>query len=75
MESATAFMDSDAPDALELAGSRLRWEYSVAPLRSDAAGAAGGAGAASLLDWLCSMCQAKNFSRWRPAPFCIVWGV
>ena len=61
VESAMAFMDSDACDSLELGGSPLRWEYSVAPLRSDAAGAA-----ASTLDWLCSMCQAKNFSRWPP---------
>jgi hypothetical protein len=55
-------MDADARCGLELLGSRLSFEFSANPLPAHATGAA----AAAALDWLCSMCQAKNFCRWGP---------
>ena len=56
-----ALMESDARDDLQLGGSYLTLEYSVSP--QPALAAAGAAAAASMLDWICSMCQAVNFSR------------
>lgn len=52
-----ALMESDARDDLQLGGSYLTLEYSVSPQPALAAAAA------STLDWICSMCQAVNFSR------------
>ena len=57
----------DAPERHNLAlhGEILKLEYSIAPQPAAAAG--GGGGGRGLpgapLDWVCSMCQAVNFSR------------
>lgn len=59
IESARAVMESETADELQLLGQRLRLEYSVSPQPAQATGGAD----QSLLDWICSMCQAVNFSR------------
>ena len=65
VELAMALMESDGRDELHLGGSYLGFEYSVSPQPALAAAgaAAAAAAAASTLDWICSMCQAVNFSR------------
>jgi hypothetical protein len=61
IEFARAVMKSEAGTELQLMGQRLQLEYSVAPQPAHAAGSSNQA--ASVLDWICSMCQAVNFSR------------
>ncbi|EIE24714.1 hypothetical protein COCSUDRAFT_41038 [Coccomyxa subellipsoidea C-169] len=59
VESARALMESEAAEELKLMGQSLQLEYSVSPQPAHAAGSSD----QSLLDWICSMCQAVNFSR------------
>ncbi|KAK9816422.1 hypothetical protein WJX72_000054 [[Myrmecia] bisecta] len=59
VESAQAVMDSDARRALQLDGQTLHLDYSHAPAPNPASAS----GAASMQDWVCSMCQAVNFAR------------
>lgn len=59
IEAATAMMESEAAEDLQLMGQRLQFEYSVSPQPAHADGSS----EQSLLDWICSMCQAVNFSR------------
>ncbi len=53
-------MESEAAEELKLMGQSLQLEYSVSPQPAHAAGSSD----QSLLDWICSMCQAVNFSRY-----------
>lgn len=59
IEAATEMMESEAAEHLQLMGQRLQFEYSVSPQPAHADGSS----EQSLLDWICSMCQAVNFSR------------
>lgn len=55
-----AMVESDARDEFEILGQKVHMEYSVAPQPLNAAG---NGSSASTLDWVCTMCQAVNFSR------------
>ena len=65
IDEARALMEAPERHALALHGEILKLEYSIAPQPAAAAG--GGGGGRGLpgapLDWVCSMCQAVNFSR------------
>jgi hypothetical protein len=51
-------METEARYSLQLDGQRVIVDYSLG------GGAGGGAGsAAGIMDWLCPMCSAQNFSR------------
>lgn len=56
-EAAQALMDSEERDELAMNGRPLTVEYSISQQASRGQ-------QADLADWICSMCQAVNFSRW-----------
>lgn len=64
MEAAKALMDTEARDSLSLSGKLLALDYSISQHTSR------GADASNLADWICTMCQAVNFSRSFKTPFC-----
>ena len=57
IEAAQALMDADARDSLSLNGKLLTLDYSISQHASK------GIDSSSLADWICTMCQAVNFSR------------
>ena len=64
IEAAKALMDTDARGSLSLNGKLLTLDYSISQHTSR------GADAGNLADWICTMCQAVNFSRSFKAPLC-----
>ena len=64
VEAAKALMDTEARDSLSLSGKLLTLDYSISQHTSR------GADASNLADWICTMCQAVNFSRSVQAGFC-----
>ena len=54
---AQALMDTEARDSLSLNGQLLTLDYSISQHTSR------GTDASNLADWICTMCQAVNFSR------------
>ena len=58
IEAAKALMDTEARDSLSLNGKLLTLDYSISQHASR-----GGTDASNLADWICTMCQAVNFSR------------
>jgi hypothetical protein len=57
IEAAQALMDSEARDSLSMNGKPLTLDYSISQYGAKSSQAGDAA------DWLCTMCQAINFSR------------